>query len=154
MWQVTILAVGKIKEKALADLIAEYLKRIRPYAIVKMAELTAEPFTSSSKKQAKKKEGERMAKFLDQQKDAKIIVLDERGHNFDSFKFADYLEDVNVRMVFIIGGALGFDEEIIGRADKVMALSKLTFTHEMARLLLVEQLYRAATIKHGKEYHY
>ena len=154
MWQITILAAGKIKELALAGLIAEYLKRIKPYAIVKVIELNAEPFAKSNKKQAKQKESEKINKFLDQQRNAWIVVLDERGTNLDSFKFADWLEDAGVPIVFVIGGALGLDEEIIGRADKVIALSKLTFTHEMARLLLVEQLYRASTIKRGKEYHY
>jgi 23S rRNA (pseudouridine1915-N3)-methyltransferase len=154
MWQVTILAAGKIKEKGLAGLIAEYLKRIKPYAIVKVIELNAEPFIKSNKKQAKQKEGERINKFLDQQRNSWIVVLDERGNNLDSFKFSDWLEDAGVPIVFVIGGALGLNEEIIRRADKVIALSKLTFTHEVARLLLVEQLYRAATIKRGKEYHY
>ncbi len=154
MWQITILVIGRIKENTLADLIAEYLKRIKPYAVVKVTELAAEPFASSNKQQAKRKEGERIKKFLDQQKSAWIIVLDERGDNLDSYKLADWLEDAGIPIVFVVGGALGLDEEVIKQADRVMALSKLTFTHEMARLLLVEQLYRAATIKRGKVYHY
>jgi 23S rRNA (pseudouridine1915-N3)-methyltransferase len=154
MQMITILAVGKIKEMALADLILEYQKRLKPYILVKIVEVPAEPFSENNKARAKQKEGEKIRKFLEKQKNAKIIIMDEKGESFDSLKFADQLAKENSPLIFVIGGALGLTKELMESADQVIALSKLTFTHEIARLLLVEQIYRSVTIINKKTYHY
>ena len=82
------------------------------------------------------------------------VVLDEHGQSLTSEAFARVLDECDRRMVFVVGGAFGFTDEVRERADLVLSLSPMTFTHEMARLVLAEQLYRAATILAGKKYHH
>jgi len=154
MMRITILAVGKIKKDYFREAIGEYLKRLSPYAKIDVEEIEAEPFKrESDKDKAKKIEGEKILKFLEKN-EGNIIILDEKGKNFSSHEFAEFLEDKNERIIFVIGGALGFHENILENPYRKLSLSKMTFPHEMARMILLEQIYRASAIMSGKEYHY
>lgn len=155
--KITVLCVGKTKERFLQDGIAKYLKYLRHYADVEVREIKEEKIRDLREASVvRKKEAERILKAL--QPGGFVSALDERGQLFTSHEFADFLnglQESGVRQaVFVLGGAMGLDEAVTERADKVVAMSRWTFTHEMARLALLEQLYRAFTIITGKTYHY
>lgn len=154
MYDIIILAVGKIKEKYFEEAIQEYLKRLRPYARVVIHELPPESFGKGDIERTKNIEGDKILKFLEKQKNAKVIVMDEQGKNFTSHEFSSFLSREHEQLVFVIGGSLGLSDEVLSRADYKLSLSQMTFTHEMARLFLCEQIYRAITIEKGKTYHY
>lgn len=154
MFDITILAVGKIKEKHFAAGINEYLKRLKPYASLKVVELDSVSFSDTNREKAKNEEGKKIIKYLDKNENKHIVILDEHGLDFTSHRFAEYLQELNKPIIFVIGGALGMSKEVLDRADYTMALSQFTFPHELARLVLVEQIYRAATIANNKTYHY
>lgn len=155
MFNITILVVGKIKEKYFQEAIGEYLKRLKPYAKITIEELKAEPFKNKSEKiKSKKIEGGRILNFLEKHSDSEVVILDEHGKKFSSVEFANNLSKINRQIVFVIGGALGIDEKVSDKYKNKMALSNMTFPHEMARLFLLEQIYRATTIVKGKDYHY
>jgi 23S rRNA (pseudouridine1915-N3)-methyltransferase len=153
MLEIIIIAIGKVKNNFFSGAIGEYLARLKPYASVKILELTPESFSESNREKAKKIEGERIVKALEKYSDAEIFLLHERGREMDSLKFSEKLAHANGKIVFVIAGALGFDEEVLKKYQQ-LSLSKMTFPHEMARLILLEQLYRAITIIKGKTYHY
>ncbi|MDD4902171.1 MAG: 23S rRNA (pseudouridine(1915)-N(3))-methyltransferase RlmH [Patescibacteria group bacterium] len=153
MLEIIIIAIGKIKNNFFSGAIEEYLTRLKPYAAVKILELAPEAFSESSREKAKKIEGERIVKSLEKYNSAEIFLLHERGREMDSLKFAQKMSAANGKIVFVIAGALGFDEEALKKYPQ-LSLSKMTFPHEMARLILLEQIYRAATIARGKTYHY
>jgi 23S rRNA (pseudouridine1915-N3)-methyltransferase len=153
MLEINILAIGKVKNEFFAGAIEEYLKRLKPYAAVKIVELAPEAFGNSDKEKAKKAEGERILRALEKYSGAEIFLLHERGEEIDSVKFARRLESSGGKTVFVIAGALGFSEEVLQKYRQ-FSLSKMTFPHEMARLVLLEQIYRSATIIQGKTYHY
>lgn len=106
--------------------------------------------------QQKTKEGELILKSL--QTSDYIVLLDERGKEYSSLQFASYIEKkthtVNKRLVFIIGGPYGFSQEVYDKANEKLTLSKMTFSHQMIRLVFVEQLYRAMTILNNEPYHH
>ncbi|MCU0680315.1 MAG: 23S rRNA (pseudouridine(1915)-N(3))-methyltransferase RlmH [Planctomycetes bacterium] len=153
MFNICLLTIGKVKESYLAKGVEEYLKRLRPYAKIELQELKPESFSKGTKEKAKKIEGERLKSFLEKKPDEEIIVLDERGKQYTSLELAQKLDQTKKKIIFVIGGSLGLDQEILNKYPK-FSLSNLTFTHEMARLLLLEQIYRSVTIVNGKEYHY
>ncbi|MFA6194264.1 MAG: 23S rRNA (pseudouridine(1915)-N(3))-methyltransferase RlmH [Patescibacteria group bacterium] len=156
MLDITLIAVGKIKESFWRDAFEEYAKRLKPYVRLKIIELPPEPFSKSTKEKVKEIEGKRIMGYLEKQSHESgaslVYLLAERGRTFDSPTLAGWLEK-NSPLVLIIGGALGFSEELYGRYPQI-SLSLLTFPHELARVVLMEQLYRAAAILNGKEYHY
>lgn len=155
MLRITILTIGKIKEKYFAEAIEEYEKRLKPYAKMDIVELKAEPFSENTKDKAKNIEAERMLSFLEKHPDSQIFILDENGKNPTSREFAQMIEkSENSHFVFVIGGSLGFAKEILGRPWPKISLSTMTFPHEMARMILIEQIYRAVTIIKNKDYHY
>lgn len=155
MFNVVILAVGKIKEKHWRTAAGEYLLRLKPYARIVIEEITPEPFKrESDKEKAKQKEGERLLAALSKYSDSEIIILDERGREFTSPEFSEFFSRETRRVVFVIGGVLGFSENFSKRTFTKIALSKMTLPHELARVVLLEQIYRAATIVSGKSYHY
>ena len=155
MLNVVILAVGKIKEKHWQAAVLEYVARLKPFAKVVIEEVTAEPFRrESDKEKTKQKEGERFLGALAKYSDSEIIILDERGKEFTSVEFTDFFSREARRIVFVIGGALGFGENFAKRSFTKISLSKMTLPHELARVVLLEQIYRAATIAQGKSYHY
>jgi 23S rRNA (pseudouridine1915-N3)-methyltransferase len=154
MFNITILAVGKIKEKKYREGVEEYLKRVKPYARVVVHELESEPFSKNNKKQSKDTEALKIIKYLDKQEGKFVIALDEKGQHFTSKEFSEFLSTKNQEIIFIIGGSLGLSQEIFEKVNAKISLSKMTFPHEVARLLLCEQIYRAITIEKGKVYHY
>lgn len=151
---ITILAIGKIKEKYFADAIFEYIKRLSPYVIINIKELKAISFTDKNKEKAKKEEGVLILNYLNKLSGKTIIALDEHGENFPSEEFSRFLCGLNSQVIFVIGGSLGLDEKVIKKSNKLISLSKMTFPHELARLVLCEQIYRAVAINKNKTYHY
>ena len=151
MLNITLITVGKIKEAYLNEAALEYFKRIKPYGRLNLEELKAESFASVTKEKAKKIEAERIQTVLDRKGNAEIYLLSEHGTQFDSPDFAAKIKDKE--LVLVIAGSLGFAKELEVKYPKI-SLSPLTFPHELARVVLLEQIYRAATIINNKEYHY
>ena len=155
--RLTILCMGKAKERFIQEGIEKYLRYLKPYANASIKELKEEKIQDlKDAPSIRKKESEKIFKAVPA--GAYLVSLDERGEEFTSHEFAALLNNTlesGVReMIFIIGGAMGLDEAVVARSHKTVALSRWTFTHEMARLVLLEQLYRAFTIIKGKTYHY
>lgn len=149
--------MGKTRERFIQEGIGKYTRYLRPYADIEIKELKEEKIQDLKDAPfIRKKEAERIFKAIP--KNVFFAALDERGQEFTSHEFASFINGLlesGVREIaFIIGGALGLDESILQKANKSIALSRWTVTHEMARLLLIEQLYRAFTIIKGKTYHY
>lgn len=151
MLNITIITIGKIKDKFLSGLAAEYLKRISPYARLTVTELKAESFTATNKEKAKILEAERIETVLSKKNSAKVYLLSEEGELSPSHDFAKRLNQGEI--ILVIAGSLGFAKDFSNKYPKI-SLSPLTFTHEMARVILFEQIYRATTILNNKEYHY
>jgi 23S rRNA (pseudouridine1915-N3)-methyltransferase len=141
--EITILAVGKIKDPSWQHKIEEYAGRIRHDIRLELAEI---------KDSGPKTEAVRLLGHV-KHRDARIIALDERGKQFSSQGFARFLDGIPQRIVFIVGGPTGLDESVRQAAHDVVALSGLTFTHEIARVLLLEQIYRALSILKNRRYH-
>lgn len=152
MINITLVAVGKIKEAFLNKAAVSYSQRIKPYGRLKIEEIKAESFLATTKAKAKKIEGERLQTILNRKNAADIYLLSERGERFDSQKFAAKI-DTKRELVLVIAGSLGFTEDLENKYSKI-SLSPLTFPHELARVILLEQIYRATTILNNKEYHY
>ena len=149
---IKIICLGKVKEKYLQDGIDEYIKRISKYTQVKIIELEDEGIKDD--KVALKKEKEKILKYLNT-KDY-IIVLDISGKEMTSLEFADKIDKtliINSDITFIIGGLYGLDEEIKSLSNYRLSFSKMTFPHQLFRLILLEQIYRAYKINHNEEYH-
>jgi len=153
MWNITILAVGKLKEKHWQTASAEYLKRLQPYAKITIEELKAEPFSGATREKSKKIEASRIEDYLKNRPDSLVMLLAENGRRIDSYIFAETLKNISQPLILVIGGALGFKNELAEAYPKI-SLSKLTFPHELARVILLEQLYRAVAILNNKTYHY
>ena len=153
MLKITVIAFGKIKSKEYKTLHDEYLKRLSLYAKVEVVELEAESFREGEETRAKKKEAEKLLDYIYRHKLGTVILCDERGKEFTSRDLAIELEKLG-EVVLVIGGSLGFGESVKEMHQVKLALSKLTFPHELARVVLLEQLYRAGTILAGKTYHY
>lgn len=152
MLDIIILAIGKIKEKYWQEAIGEYTKRLQPYARLRVVELSAVSFSGANQQKAKEEEGRKILKFLEKKKEASIYLLAENGQTFDSIEFATYLKNTGP-LILVLGGSLGFSEELYVKYPRV-SLSKLTFPHELARVILLEQIYRSVTILNNKEYHH
>jgi len=155
--RLSIICMGKTRERFIQEGIAKYMRYLKPYTVVEIKELKAERVGDlKDAPLIRKKEADKI--FNVAAAGALLVALDERGQEFTSHEFAAFvngtLEAGAREMTFIIGGAMGLDEKVIARANKVMALSRWTLTHEMARLVLLEQLYRAFTIIKGKTYHH
>ncbi len=151
---IRLIFVGKTKEKWLQEQIDEYVKRTNRWIRVQVDELKDEKVIGRDHDKIKKKEGERLLKLIDDTD--YVIALDETGKSMQSEKFARSLEEAveeSKRLTFVVGGALGLSEEVLNRADSKLSLSKMTLTNQMARLMLVEQIYRAFTIMAGMKYH-
>lgn len=149
--QIRIIAVGKIREGFIREGIAEYLKRLQPYAKVEIIEIDDVP---DDDPKAMVKEGERILKRIDS--DEMLVCLDRLGKAISSVELADQMKDFEMqgkRVNFIIGGSNGLDPEVLKRAQLTISFSKLTFPHQLFRLMLVEQIYRAFKIGRGEKYH-
>lgn len=156
MFNLKIICLGKLKEAYWRDAEAEYFKRLRPYAKIELIELTEESFhDTDDKEKIRKKEAEKIVKHVSE--GSIVIALHERGKAFTSPDLSKFLDDHSMHgdeITFIIGGPLGLHESILKQARYQISLSPLTFPHQMVRTILAEQLYRAATILQGKQYHY
>jgi 23S rRNA (pseudouridine1915-N3)-methyltransferase len=154
--KIVILTLGKTSASYLREGISVYQDRLKHYAKVEYKELPDVQAKGLSPDMLKEREGDQFLKQLKQ--DDVVLLLDENGDHFSSRGFAEMLQrrmNSGVKqMVLIIGGAFGFSNEMYARANGKISFSKMTYSHEMIRLLLVEQLYRAHTILKGESYHH
>ena len=155
--KITLLTVGKTDKDWVRQGMDIYVSRMKhyfPFSVVEIPEL--KNVSSLSEDQIKTKEGELILKAL--QPGDVVVLLDEHGKEFRSIEFADWVErkmhTVNKRLVFIIGGPYGFAPKVYEAAQEKISLSKMTFSHQMIRLIFVEQLYRAMTILNNNPYHH
>lgn len=152
-----LLVVGKTVEKHYITAIDDYLNRTKHYLSFEMEVIPELKNTKSlSEDQQKEKEADLILKAL--QPGDVLVLLDEHGKEFRSIEFAQYMRNkmntVNKRLVFLIGGPYGFSPRIYAAASEKISLSKMTFSHQMIRLIFVEQVYRAMTILNGGPYHH
>ncbi len=140
--------IGKTKRAPMRELIESYLKRVGKFVRVETVELRDRDEVGGDPRRIIEREGEDILERVD--RDPFVILLDERGREIDSFKMAELIERHRVagskQITFVLGGHFGVSEGVRNRADFELALSQMTLTHEMARLLLVEQVYRAFAI--------
>ena len=152
----TLLLVGRTADKLYAEGIRDYADRIShytPFSVKVRPEIKNSK--SLSEKQQKEKEGELILKSIEDK--AHVTLLDERGKEYSSMEFASWLSNkqMTVRnLVFVIGGPYGFSQAVYDRADEKISLSRMTFSHQMVRLVLAEQIYRACTIIKNEPYHH
>ena len=154
--KIKIIALGKIKEKFLKDGIDEFLKRLNPYATVEIIELT--PIEIKDENLVEKvlaQEGEKILACI--KKESYVITLEINGKQLSSEDFAAKIDTISKdgvsELVFVIGSSCGLAPSVSGRADFRLSISKMTFLHQFARLLLVEQIYRAFKILKNETYH-
>lgn len=153
----TLLVVGRTVEKHYITAIDDYVSRTKHFTQFDLEVIPELKNTKSlSMEQQKEKEAELILKAL--QPGDVVVLLDEHGKEFRSIEFADWIErkmhTVNKRLVFIIGGPYGFSPKVYAVAQEKISLSKMTFSHQMIRLIFVEQLYRAFTILNNNPYHH
>ncbi|MDR7239098.1 23S rRNA (pseudouridine(1915)-N(3))-methyltransferase RlmH [Neobacillus drentensis] len=156
---ISIVTVGKLKEKYLKQGIEEYLKRLTAYAKVEMIEVAdekaPEELSELEMVQVKQKEGERILAKISQ--DTYVIALAIQGKLGSSEELADSLDKLATygksKIAFVIGGSLGLSEEVIKRSNEQLSFSRMTFPHQLMRLILVEQIYRAFRINRNEPYH-
>ena len=153
-----IICVGKLREKYFSGAAEEYLKRLSRFGKFEVIELPdlPEPQNASAAQQNQimEKEGENILSRIRQ--GDRVIAMCIDGPQYDSESFARHLADNEMkgnRQVFVIGGSLGLSKTVIQRADEKISLSKMTFPHQLARVLLLEQIYRACKINAGERYH-
>lgn len=145
--KITIIAVGKLKEKFLTAGVEEYLKRLKIFAKIEIREIM--------ECRTVEDEGKKILSQIP--KDSWLCVLDVAGNAISSEDFAEKISDLTLHgisnITFVIGGAYGLSNEVKQSADFLLSFSKMTFTHQMARLILLEQIYRAFKINRGEPYH-
>ena len=154
-----IITVGKLKEKYLKDGIAEYLKRLQRYADVEIIEVADEQTpnnaSAAEEEQIKEIEGDRIRKHI--KEDTYLIALAIEGQAVTSEQLADKIEQLALQgkshVTLLIGGSLGLDKKLLQKADYLLSFSKLTFPHQLMKVILFESLYRSFTIINGKRYH-
>ncbi len=156
---ITIITIGKVKEQYLKNGLDEYLKRLSPFVKINVFEIADEkaPENLSGNEMliVKQKEGSRI---LQQIKDNQyVIALAIEGESLSSEELAQEIDTLSTygksNIVFVIGGSLGLSDEVYKRADKLLSFSKMTFPHQLMRLILIEQIYRAFKINRGEPYH-
>ncbi|MBO8172136.1 MAG: 23S rRNA (pseudouridine(1915)-N(3))-methyltransferase RlmH [Bacillaceae bacterium] len=156
---ITIVSVGKLKEKYLKQGIEEYSKRLSAYARVRLIEVpdekAPEHLSEAEEEQVKQREGERILQQL--KPDQHVVALAIDGEMWSSEKLAQELDAWATygksSVAFVIGGSLGLSDEVMQRADMKLSFSKMTFPHQLMRLILLEQVYRAFKIIRGEPYH-
>ncbi len=157
--KVTILCVGKIKEKFYRDAIAEYEKRLSRYCKLEIIEVpdekTPDNASEQVERQIKEKEAERMEKYL--KEGAFVCALAIDGKQLDSVELSEKIEKLGTggvsHIIFLIGGSLGMSEDLLKRADMKLSFSKMTFPHQLMRVILLEQIYRSYRIINHEPYH-
>ena len=157
--RITLVTVGKIKEKYLRDAVAEYVKRLGKYCKLEIIEVadekTQERASETEEMAVRSKEGERILKHV--KEDAYVITLEIQGNQISSEELADKIEGLGVQgkshVVFIIGGSIGLGMEVMKRSDYALSFSRMTFPHQLMRVILLEQIYRGFRIFNGVPYH-
>ena len=157
--KITLICVGKLKEKYLTMGVEEYVKRLSRYCTLDIIELpdekTPENAGEALEEQIKRKEGERILKSI--KADSYCIALAIEGRGLTSEELAEKLNSLGVsgtsHISFIIGGSLGLSPEVLSRADDKLSFSKMTFPHQLMRMILLEQIYRSYRIIHNQPYH-
>lgn len=155
--KIALVVIGKTDARYFVDAIGEYRNRLVHYIPFEMEVIPdIKNVKNLSESQQKEKEGELILKTL--QPGDYLVLLDEKGKEFTSLQFAAYLEkkmhNIPKRIVFVIGGPYGFSESVYKAASEKISLSKMTFSHQMIRLIFIEQLYRAMTILNHEPYHH
>ena len=157
--KITVLTVGKIKEKYLRDAIAEYVKRLSRYCKLDIIEVADEKTPDSAgpaiEDSIRRKEAERLLKHI--RDDAYVITLEINGNMLDSVSFARKIEQYGIQgkshLIFVIGGSIGLGDDILKRSDYALSFSRMTFPHQLMRVILLEQIYRSYRIIEGEPYH-
>ena len=152
----TVIAVGKLKERFWADACAEYLKRLQPYAKTNVVEVSdIDPAKVGGEARAVEREGASVLKALPDR--AHVILLAIDGKQRSSEEFSRHLDDLGLRgkseLAFVIGGSCGVSADVRKRADETFSFGAVTLPHNLARVVLLEQLYRACKISSGEPYH-
>ena len=140
-----LVAVGKPRSREIAALCADFEKRLGAYAKLKITEVADSDPAG---------EGKAILRELEKERNAAVVVLSEEGRTFTTAEFAGWLKRCDTKVVFVVGGPFGLAPEVKAKAKLLWSLSPLTFTHELARLLLVEQLYRTLNFNAGGSYHH
>jgi 23S rRNA (pseudouridine1915-N3)-methyltransferase len=155
--KIALVVIGKTDAQYFAQAIAEYTSRLThyiPYEMVVIPDI--KNVKNLSQAQQKEKEGELILKATNP--GDYLVLLDERGKDFSSMQFASYIEKkmhtVSKRLIFVVGGPYGFSDSVYKAASEKISLSKMTFSHQMIRLIFVEQIYRAMTILNNEPYHH
>ncbi len=156
---IKILCVGKVKENSILEAIQEYVKRISKYATINIIEVLDEPIpthpSSKDLENIKKIEGEKIKKYI--KSSDYVIALDLRGTQLSSEEFANKIQNVTTNgfstICFLIGGSVGLYSQLISESNYIFSFSKLTFPHQLIRLFLVEQIFRAFKIINNEKYH-
>ncbi|MBQ3407828.1 MAG: 23S rRNA (pseudouridine(1915)-N(3))-methyltransferase RlmH [Clostridia bacterium] len=159
MLHINIICIGKLKEKYLQDAIVEYTKRLSKYCIFNITELPDEKIPDSLNKSVsniiKDKEAEKIICHIE--KNSYVLTLDLNGRQFTSEEFSKKIENISLNsssnITFIIGGTLGLSEKVIKCSNELISFSKMTFPHQLIRIFLAEQLFRAFKISNNETYH-
>ncbi len=157
--KITIVTVGKIKEKYLRDAIAEYTKRLGKYCKLEIVEVADEKTPDNAsiaiEDGIRQKEGERILKNITD--DAFVITLEIEGKMLDSVEFSKKIEQLGIQgkshICFVIGGSIGLGTDVLKRSNYALSFSKMTFPHQLMRVILLEQIYRAYRIQMKEPYH-
>ena len=157
--KITLITVGKIKEKYLRDAIAEYSKRLSRYCKLEIIEVADEkkPDNASDvmENTIRDKEAERIMKYV--KEDAYVITLEINGKLISSEELSAKINQLGIQgtshIIFIIGGSIGLGKEVLARSDYALSFSKMTFPHQLMRVILLEQIYRSYRIINGEPYH-
>lgn len=157
--KITILTVGKLKEKFFREAVAEYCKRLSKYCKLEILEVadekTPEKASTAEEEQIKEREGARLLKQIPES--AYVLALAIDGAQMDSVSFSRKIENLGMtgksHLIFLIGGSLGLADSVLLRADEKISFSKMTFPHQLMRVILLEQIYRGYRIMKGEPYH-
>ena len=157
--RITLITVGKIKEKYLKDAIAEYTKRLSKYCKLEIIEVADEKTPDNAREVVEHairvKEAERILRYI--KDDAYVITLEINGKQLSSEELADKIDKLGVQgtshIIFIIGGSIGLGEDVLKKSDFALSFSKMTFPHQLMRVILLEQVYRSYRIISGEPYH-
>ena len=159
MLHINIICVGKLKEKYLKDANAEYIKRLSKYCSINVIELQDEKLPAKTNDaviaEIKEKESKKIIQTI--KKDSFVVALDLTGKQVSSEEFSEKIEKIsltNSQITFIIGGTLGMSKELLSLANEKISFSKMTFTHQLIRIFLLEQIYRAFKISKNETYHW
>ena len=157
--KITLITVGKIKEKYLRDAIAEYSKRLSRYCKLEIIEIpdekTPDQASEVEENSIKDKEGERLLKHI--RDDMYVITLEIGGKMLSSEELAEKIESLGIQgkssIAFVLGGSIGLGKKVLARSDCALSFSKMTFPHQLIRVILLEQVYRGYRIMNGEPYH-